>query len=221
MVGTHTCVPSPRSAHATPCPTEAGAISGKGRARPGNSKMDQRGPWVVEDTRELVSQAGGATWGVGLAEACCATACPVGWGSGSRRLCSRCLSLAAGLCPPPSFGFSRGWGLRWASTEWCIHPDAAAVPQHCSSKCSQPPPAPVGTRPLPGTMIYSCLLKDEYHMGLIIRWISAHLNDCTARMGPREAPGLGTGYLTPEASWECCLWTSPDSQVLRHTSAPP
>lgn len=37
-----------------------------------------------------------------------------------------------------------------------------------SSKCSQPPPAPAGTRPLPGTMIYSCLLKDEYHMGLII-----------------------------------------------------
>lgn len=95
-------------------------------------------------------------------------ACPAGWGSGSRRLCSRCLSLAAGLCPPPSFGFSRGWGLRWASTERCIHPDTTSVPRHCPSKYSQPPPAPVGTRPLPGTMIYSCLLKDEYHMGLII-----------------------------------------------------
>lgn len=71
---------APAQHHATPCPTEAGAISGKGRARPGNSKMDQRGPWVAEDTCQLVSQAGGATRGVGLVEACCATGLPSGVG---------------------------------------------------------------------------------------------------------------------------------------------
>lgn len=43
-----------------------------------------------------------------------------------------CLSLAAGLCPLSSFGFSRGQGLQRASTQRRIH----RVPQYCSSKCS-------------------------------------------------------------------------------------
>ena len=32
---------------------------------------------------------------------------------------------------------------------------------------------------------------------------------------------LGTGHLTPVASWEPCRWTSPESQVLRGMSAQP
>lgn len=142
-----------------------------------NGKMDRTVPaWMDRGPRrEANKQAGlpgrGATQVLGLAEAFCAacmSASPAEWISDSRRLCSCRLSLAAGLCPLPRSSFNRCQGLSGSKQKDAFILRSLLSPSTAHQSVAMPPPIHLGTSLLLGTMIYSCLLKDEYHMGLII-----------------------------------------------------
>lgn len=113
----------------------------------------------------------GATQVLGPAEAFCAacmSASLAEWISDSRRLCSCRLSLAAGLCPLPRSSFNRCQGLSGSKQKGAFILKSLPSPSTAHQSVARPPPIHLGTSLLLGTMIYSCLLKDEYHMGLII-----------------------------------------------------
>lgn len=134
------------------------------------------GPHEKRQRRELVSQAQ-AGWGWGCSGSwprreafcvACMSASLAEESSDSRRLCSQCLSLAACLCPLPRSSFNRCQGLSGSKQKGAFILKSLLSPSTTHQSTAMPPPFHLGTSILSGTMIYSCLLKDEYHMGLII-----------------------------------------------------